>query len=98
MPGPLGRTTVATFSSNHKWGVVGGVQSLTDPAFGRVVIGNLRRSTGRIPAYYQLVLKIKYRDGTLTNASYVTHRALALTPNSDEAKHATPGDGLQNHR
>ena len=83
MPGPLGRTTVATFASNHKWGVIGGVQSLTDPAFGRVVVGNLRGSTGRIPPYYQIVFKVKYRDGTLTNTSYVTHRALALTQNAE---------------
>jgi hypothetical protein len=98
MPGPLGRTTVATFSSNHKWGVIGGVQSLTDPGFGRVVIDNLKGSTGRIPPYYQIVLKIKYRDGTLTNTSYVTHRALALTQNSDETKPGISGEGLQNHR
>jgi hypothetical protein len=84
MPGPLGRTTVVTFSSNNKWGVIGGVQSLTDPAFARVIVGKLRPPSGKMPAYFQLVLRMKYRDGTLTHVSYVTHRALTMSQSSVE--------------
>lgn len=85
MPGPLGRTTVITFSSNNKWGVIGGVQSLTDPAFAKVIVDKLRASSGKMPPYFQLVLRMKYRDGTLTHVSYVTHRALTMSQNSAEA-------------
>jgi hypothetical protein len=88
LPGPLGRTTAITFSSNHAWGVIGAVQSLTDPAFARVVVGKLREPTGKIPPYYQIVFRIRYRDGTPTNASYVTHRALTLTQNAVDSKTA----------
>jgi hypothetical protein len=84
MPGPLGRTTVVTFSSNNKWGVIGGVQALTDPAFARVIVAKLRTPAGRMPPYFQLVLRMKYRDGTLTHVSYVTHKALALSQSSVE--------------
>ena len=86
LPGPMGRTTVVTFSSNHAWGVLGGVQSLTDPAFARVLLKRLKEPSGKIPLYYQMVFKVRYRDGTPTNASYVTHRVLALTQNAVETK------------
>ncbi len=84
MPGPLGRTTVVTFSSHNKWGVIGGVQSLTDPAFAKVIVEKLRGPSGKMPSYFQLVLRMKYRDGTLTHVSYVTHRALTMSQNSGE--------------
>ena len=84
LPGPMGRTTVVGFSGNHAWGVIGAVQSLTDPAFARTVVTKLKLPSGEIPRYYQMVIKIRYRDGTPTNASYVTHRALTLTQNSVE--------------
>jgi hypothetical protein len=78
LPGPLGRTHVMTFSSNHAWGIICGVQALTDPAFTRILAGNLRSSSGKIPPYYQAVLRISYRDGTPIAASYITHRTLTL--------------------
>jgi hypothetical protein len=88
LPGPMGQTTVVGFSGNHVWGVIGGVQSLTDPAFARTMVGKLRASSGQIPPYYQMVIRIRYRDGTPTSASYVAHRALSLTQNSVETSDA----------
>lgn len=80
MPGPLARTRIESFTGNRAWGVIGAVQSLTDPAFARVIADKLRQPSGEIPPYYQVIISIRYRDGTPTNASYVVHRALALTP------------------
>jgi hypothetical protein len=88
LPGPLGRTTVMTFSSNHAWGVIGGVQSLTEPGFARTVVKKLREASGKIAPYYQIVFRISYRDGTPTNASLVAYRVLPLTQSSMEAKTA----------
>ncbi len=79
MPGPLGRTKIESFTGNRAWGVIGAVQSLTDPAFARVIAQKLRQPSGEMPPYYQIVISIRYRDGTPTNASYVVHRALTLT-------------------
>jgi hypothetical protein len=76
LPGPMGRTTVLTFSSNHAWGVIGGIQSLTDASFAVGLVKKLKEASGSIPAYYQIVFMIRYRDGTPTSASYVTHRVL----------------------
>jgi hypothetical protein len=86
MPGPLGRTTVASFTGGGAWGVSGAIQSLTDPAFARVVVRELKGSSGRMPASYQVVIRIGYRDGTPTEASYVTHRVLTLAQSSAESR------------
>jgi hypothetical protein len=87
LPGPLGRTTIMSFSGNHAWGVIGCVEALTDPAFARTVVQKLKESSGEFPRYYQIVIRVSYRDGTATHASYVVHRALDLTPNSTDVQH-----------
>jgi hypothetical protein len=84
LPGPLGRTKVVSFSGNHSSGLIGGVQSMTDPAFARVIVDKLKTSSGQLPPYFQIVIKVRYRDDTPTYTSYVTHRALTLKQNSAE--------------
>jgi hypothetical protein len=76
MPGPLGSGDIQTFNSNHSPGVQGAVQWFTDPAFARQLTSKLRKPGGHLPRYFQLVLKIKYRDAVPTEISYVTHREL----------------------
>jgi hypothetical protein len=76
MPGPLGSGDIQTFNSNHSPGVQGAVQWFTDPAFARQLTSKLRKPGGNLPRYFQLVLKIKYRDAVPTEISYVTHREL----------------------
>jgi len=83
LPGPLGRTKVASFTGSRSWGVIGAVQSLTDPTFAREIVQRLSKSSGKVPPYYQVILRIRYRDGTPTTASYVTHRALPLADAPD---------------
>ncbi len=54
MPGALGRTRTFSVTSNRAWACFGAVQSMTDPAFARVIVSKLRDSAGRLPLYYQL--------------------------------------------
>lgn len=84
LPGPVGRTRVVSFAGNHSSGLIGGIQSLTDPAFARVAVQKLRESSGgkELPLYYQMIIKVRYRGDTPTYTSYVTHRTLALKQNS----------------
>ena len=82
MPGPLRRTKVISFTGNSSWAVIGGVESLTDPAFAREASEKLKDRSGEIPPFYQIVIRIGYRDGTPTNTSWVTYRALTLAQNS----------------
>jgi hypothetical protein len=76
MPGPLRSGDIRTFNSNHSPGVQGAVEWFTDPAFARQLTTKLRKPDGQLPRYFQLILKIKYRDGVPTEISYVTHREL----------------------
>jgi hypothetical protein len=76
-PGPLGSTGLATFCSNRSWGDTGAVQFLTDPSFARVAFEKLRSgSDGKIPRYFQILVRVKFRDGVATDVSYVLHRVL----------------------
>jgi len=80
-PGPLGNTHLMSFTSNRTWGRQGAVQAFTDPAMARGLVNNLRQSSGEIPQFYQLVLKVKFTDGLPTDISYETHHKLASTSN-----------------
>jgi hypothetical protein len=86
LPGPLGRTTVASFTGGFGWGVIGAIQSLTDAGFARDAVQRLKGPMGVMPRYYQLVMKIKYREGTPTEAYCVAQRALTLTLSQDRAR------------
>jgi hypothetical protein len=55
------------------------VQAFTDAGLAKMLVGRLRGSSGQMPRYYQLVLRVKFSDGTPTDISYVLHRD--LTPN-----------------
>lgn len=86
LPGPLGRTTVASFTGGFGWGVIGAIQSLTDAGFARDAVQRLKSPSGVMPRYYQMVMKIKYREGTPTEAYCVAQRALTLTLSQDHTK------------
>jgi hypothetical protein len=84
LPGPLGRTTVASFTGGFGWGVIGAIQSLTDAGFAHDAAQRLKSSSGSMPRYYQLVMKIRYREGTPTEAYCVAQRAMNLTLAQDK--------------
>jgi len=75
-PGPLGNTNIQSFTSNRTWGREGAIQAFTDPALARTIVNKLRRVSGEVPRYYQVVLKVKFRDGVPTDIAYVLHRDL----------------------
>jgi hypothetical protein len=77
IPGPVGNTTVESITDNRtSWGNMGAVQFLTDPEFARILSERLRSPSGQIPSYYQVVLKVRCREGVATEISYVLHRVL----------------------
>jgi len=75
-PGPLGNTNIQSFTSNRTWGRAGAIQAFTDPLLARTLVNKLRRPSGEIPRYYQVVLRVKFRDGVPTDIAYVLHRDL----------------------
>jgi hypothetical protein len=80
VPGPVGITRIGTFTSNRFWGNTGAIEWFTDTAFARFLVDKLKGTSRRFPTYYQVVLKVKYRDGVPTDVSYITHRELPALP------------------
>jgi hypothetical protein len=75
-PGPLGKGDVQSFSSNQGPGTLAAVQWFTDPNPARILVGKLRKPNGELPRYFQIVLKVQYKDAVPTEVSYVLHREL----------------------
>jgi len=73
-PGPLGKTSFVSFTSSRTWGRQGAIQAFTDPALARVLLQRIKTPSGEMPRYFQLVLKVKFRDTVPVNISYVIHR------------------------
>jgi hypothetical protein len=86
MPGPLGAGDIQTFSSNHSPGTLGAIQWFTTPGFARELVKRLRGSDGNLPRYFQLILKVKYRDAVPTEITYVTHRELKIEKSTGSLK------------
>jgi hypothetical protein len=76
MPGPLGSGYIQTFSSNHSPGTEGAVEFFTKPSFAGQLIARLRKPDGRVPRFFQVVIKVVYRDAIPIDISYVTQREL----------------------
>ena len=77
MPGPSGLTDVESFTSNRSSGYVAAVRWFTDPDCATPLVSKLRDiGGGKIPRYYQVLLKIASKDGVPTDVSYVLGRAL----------------------
>jgi hypothetical protein len=75
-PGPVGSTDVMTFASNSTFGRVGAVDAFTDKAFARTLVARMRGPKGQFPAYFQVLLKVKYKGGVPTETSYLLHREI----------------------
>jgi hypothetical protein len=74
--GPVGNTDVLTFASNSTFGRAGAVEAFTDPAFAKSVVARMRNSSGHIPRYFQVLLRVKYKGGVPTDTSYLLHREI----------------------
>ena len=76
-PGPLGNTHFASFTSSRTWGRQGAVEAFTDPTLAKSVLDRIKTPSGAIPRCFQVVLKVRFRDGVPVDVVYVTHRAVS---------------------
>jgi|ERR1043166_1760278 len=79
LPGLYGNGSILYFEGNQIASVMGAVQAMTDPDLASQLVARLKRNTGILPRYYQVVLKIKAMDETPVDISYVAHRALTIS-------------------
>jgi hypothetical protein len=78
--GPLRDTNFVSFTSSRTWGRQGAIQAFTDRALARKVLERIKAPSGEIPRYFQIVLKVRFRDTVPVNISYVMHRVMTLLP------------------
>ena len=89
MPGPLGSGYVMSFSSNHSPGTEGAVEFFTVPKFASELTSELRESDGHMPRFFQVVIRVRYRDAVPIEISYVTHRELQPRNASNNTRYAS---------
>lgn len=76
-PGPMGGNDVESFTSFRSAGYVAAVKAFTDPRFVKPLVARLKQACGgRMPAYYQIVLKVKFKDDVPTEITFVAGREL----------------------
>lgn len=76
-PGVNGRGDVLSLSGSHASSVTAGVEALTDPTLARTIVMRLRKPDGKLPRYYQILLKVRSMDETPIEITYVFHKELA---------------------
>jgi hypothetical protein len=77
LPGPLRSNDVESFTSSRSAGYVAAVQWFTDPKLASLLVSKLKAgSGGQMPRYYQVLLRVKFRDDVPTETTYVLSREL----------------------
>lgn len=73
--GPTPGFEFVTFASNSTFARAGAVASFTEPNFAKDLATHMRAS-GRIPPYWQVLLRVKFKSGVPTSTTYLLHREL----------------------
>lgn len=78
-PGPMGGNDVESFTSFRSAGYVAAVKAFTNPEFVKPLVTRLKQACGgHMPAYYQIVLRVKFKDDVPTEITFVMARELHL--------------------
>lgn len=75
-PGPLVNGDIESFAGSTSAGIVGAVQWFTGPSSAKTMAKILRKPSGDLMRYYQVVLKVTFQDGVPIETSYVLYREL----------------------
>ena len=75
-PGPSAKSFIRYFESNVTSARLGAVQWFTEAELGSTLLKKLKGPTGKLPAYYEVVIRVKYKDAIPIESAYVTHREL----------------------
>jgi hypothetical protein len=77
VPGPAGSGDVTSFTSMRTPSRLGAVQWFTDAVHAGELVGKMRNAAGQMPRYYQVLLKVTFKDSVPTQTSYVLHHDLS---------------------
>jgi hypothetical protein len=83
LPGLYGNGSILYLEGNQVASVMGAVQALTDPDLAAQLVARLKapggKLSGKLPRYYQVVLRVRAMDETPVDISYVSHRELTIS-------------------
>ena len=60
------------------------MRALTDPTLARELVAKLKMQDGRLPRFYQVVLKVRSMDSMPIDISYLYHRDLSAEPETEK--------------
>ncbi len=86
VPGLYGHGEVLYLSGNRVGAITGGVQAFTDPKFAATLVSEMKDAAGKLPQYYQVVLKVRSMDDMPIEIRYVLHRAITTPTRENPAK------------
>ena len=75
-PGPSGKGEMLVIAGNASPDTFAAAEWLTDQARARELIRHLRSPQGEVPRYFQVVLKVSFKQGIPVESSYLFHHAL----------------------
>jgi hypothetical protein len=76
VPGLYGNGEMLFLEGRHNSSVMAAVKTFTEPMLARQLIDKLRAEGGRLPRYYQVVLRVRSMDQMPVEIAFVAHRAL----------------------
>jgi hypothetical protein len=77
VPGLYGNGDILYLSGNQISSTLAAVRALTDPTLARELVSKLKMQDGRLPRFYQVVLKVRSMDSMPIEISYMYHRDLS---------------------
>ncbi|HWB84340.1 MAG TPA: hypothetical protein VG675_09385 [Bryobacteraceae bacterium] len=78
-PGLSGQGELLIIGGNASPDTLAAAQWMTQPERARELVSHLRLSSGTLPRYYQVVIRVEFKNGTPVESSYVLHRVLQNT-------------------
>lgn len=79
VPGLNAKGDILYISGSHTFDVTAGVEAFTDAALAKTLVTALRKPSGKLPSYYQIVIRVRSMDDTPIEISYATHRELSAS-------------------
>jgi hypothetical protein len=77
-PGLSGNGEVLLLGGNGTPDTLGAAQWVTQPNRARQLCSHLRLPSGQLPRYFQVLVRVRFKNGVPVDSSYVLHRALKL--------------------
>ncbi|MBI3645302.1 MAG: hypothetical protein HY233_05000 [Acidobacteriales bacterium] len=77
-PGLSGQGQLLMLAGNGSPDTMAAAQWLTQPWRAKELAGRIRLQSGKLPPYYQIVLKVHFRNGVPVESGYLLHRVLQV--------------------